>query len=197
MHRTQYVAALLAALMLAGCGQSNSPPANTSVQQPSNAAAPEYTPPAQPSDQETANPSTEEERTGQESSLTSGSKSPNDLAADENENRPTDEETAAPPKTPADETAEPNRTASEEDAQTARSRSNRPARRLLRGIGSSLTRALSKAASASGQSGDKKESNGGDKPPQAPDLKDDPFPNGEPADAKPVDKKPGDAKPDE
>ncbi|MGH7136059.1 MAG: hypothetical protein ACREHD_09985 [Pirellulales bacterium] len=192
MQRTQYVAALSAALILAGCGQSSSPPApNPSAQPTTNSSTPEYTPPV-PSEQETANPATEAETIGQESSLTSG-KTHDELDGNAKENMPADEETVAPAKEPA----ETDGTASDDDTLSARPRSNRPARRLLRGLASSLTRALSKAASASGQSGDKKESDGGDKPPLAPKLEDDPFPNGEPADAKPLDKKPGDAKPDE
>jgi hypothetical protein len=63
---------------------------------------------------------------------------------------------------------------------------------LLRGLGSSLTRAISKAASAA----QSEKSDDGDETRPAPKLEDDPFPNGEPADSKPADK-PNETKPEE
>jgi hypothetical protein len=190
MPRSLSLAALMVALTISGCGQSNSPP-------PAAAPAPAYQPPAQPPESEAAQPSQTsdiqapenqraEAELGSASSLTSD-KDPPDGAPAEDKEKMADEAGAAPAaKTPGDEPAETTDAVTTDDGQSSTRKSNRPGRKLLRGLGSSLGRALSKAASNTGTS----DSGSADKAKPAPDLKDDPYPNGEPNDSKADDSKP-------
>ncbi|HVA47529.1 MAG TPA: hypothetical protein VNH11_14255 [Pirellulales bacterium] len=163
MDRPSCVVALLAALLL-GCGQSNPPPGPApAFQPPANSGTPSAPPvdekaePASPAGQGVVSeemPAEEKEEMTVE-----------DTPAEKTVETP-DEDAAANDETVADEEA----------ASAAPARPKGAGGKLLRGLGNSLSRALSKASSGAAASNERR---------APPKLEDDPFPKGEPADNKP------------
>jgi hypothetical protein len=176
MHRSIAIVAILSFATCVGCGGSDPSPATS--------PAPAYKPPV--AEQTSAEPSAEtaqpqqaaaEEPAGQTSSLSTAEEMP----VEEKEVFGEEAATTSAPK--------PISTQEEKDEQKLRSevaspadnigpaKSSNPKRssgKLLRGLGSSLNRALSRIASDTTS----------DEARPAPKLEDDPHPNGEPADEK-------------
>lgn len=175
MHRTLSVVALLAAALVAGCSKPNNPPA------PAPTFKPQVNTPAVQGGAPESSDLTNSDQAGAESSLTSSDEAASQEIPAEEKAEMTDDAAAAEAATPAtagDEQAVDGG-AETENAPAASPKSKGSSGKLLRSLGNSLGRALSKSAGNSG--------NGGAKARPAPKLEDDPFPNGEPSDTKPKD----------
>lgn len=188
MHQSFTAAALIAVLMLAGCGQSNNPPPAAT---PAAPASTEAAPPATDATPTATVPESADALVGDAPLATVPSATVTKEEMPDEPGVPNAVATApaeSAPQVAADEPAEA-------DAAPARPRANRPARKLLRGLASSLTRAVAKAVNdQSTASGDKPaapagEANGNEpakaERPAVPPKSGDPFPQGEPDDAKP------------
>ncbi|HEV3339839.1 MAG TPA: hypothetical protein VG125_05765 [Pirellulales bacterium] len=183
MRRSTFLPAVLTLVLFAGCGQSN-PPAKS--------PAPAY----QPTNQPTGEKATGEQAPANQPAVDATSpelrdtEEPAPARDDGAEEMPAEEreaigdeaaENSAPAAT-ADTAGEKSTGAasSAEDAepttQPRAAKGGGASGKLLRGLGSSFGRGLSKAITAVGSEGPKR-------PP--PDLADDPFPNGEPTEDKP------------
>ena len=161
---------LLGTLMLSGCGESKAPPAPAPAFQPPATTA---TPPAEPTDQKTADepsPPPADQNLAEQNVA-------EEMPAEEKEKLSIDAPGKDPAEAPAAEEPSkdeaPNETAAASD-EAAPADSEKPKKsggKLFRGLGSSLTRALSKLPSTTPPA---------EEEPDPPALKDDPFPNGEP-----------------
>jgi hypothetical protein len=180
VRQSTFAAVILTLALVAGCGENKpasppAPPFQPSAGQPADGTLTDNQPgpslikqsPAEPPDAGQSEPAVHEKTGASEPAAADSEPMPEEKGTTAEETV----ENATPPATSneADDKPEPT-----DDAEgTATKKPGRSSGKLLRRLGSSLTRALTKAASDVDSEGE---------PRPAPDLADDPFPNGEPVD---------------